>query len=1174
MRAEKWDNVFVIGQCNIPPADGFVLEKISNKRAVLFGGIVQDDKTEAIASNDMYLLNIDISLSTVFWQCIKKPEAIDQWPVGRYNHAGAIIVTKFECPLLVICGGMNNDDDTLDDCWIFDTAQRTWQKIGGIDHSFSQRWAHSLSVFTLSPRCFWIIIVGGAFVSRKKVTAVTDELVLYPFITVTKSLVFDKEKIMVKNIPVDLSNNWQYQNTYFQQLQQGRLHWLEYQKQKEEVQVLPSSTAQKWEGHKLAECKKLLKQQELETQAIKQQLRNEQDHSRHLSIKIEKKETEHYLQLQEKEQKYHQLQEIKAEKELEIQRICFQLQEKLEREKAAKDLEIQNYHHRLQEKEQEMQEYYHHFDQLKGKEAEIQRCHFQLEEQEREKAKADQKIQKYLQQLQEKEKEIQNYINQLQEYCDQLLEKEREKAEKDKKIQKCQYQLQEKEKTDALSKQEIQKCHEQLEEKEQENLKKEKEIQESEREKTETKQKHSQQLSEKETEIQRCHQHLRKKEAETEQYRHQLKENEKKYIQQLRQKDKELSEKQQYHHLQLQENEAKMKQRIQNFDHELQKLKKELEDKEKEAQRLNQLLLKEQEEKDKKIQQLLQQIQQHKHQLQENDSMIQVQKEKAEEKVQGIKLLHSSQTMFDEYKEQVPIVPSKQKEQLDTKAAESVTKTEDKLKGVHVADKKSFLIHGGSDPSVKWEEYGIRITIPQGAVLPSDTVQVTITTLVGGDFIFPEDTELVSAVYAISLSKPFLEPVKLEIQHCVSIKIPAHGNYLSFFTTTNNLPPYNFNTVDGGEFSVGNRYGSINTANFSKWSIVMERRRRTRVHPYRIEKSSHKKEHKSLSVSSSSQSSTNLEESSMLLDIEELPVIPLSPNRTIDTSEQNQLMTHILVEDELPVKLYSGQVIYEVIIAGREWLMRFLLCQDLKALIEHIKKEFKSSKEYMEIYFQFKDYDGYIELCFNDKKCSKGWSVRPYQKPSKVSQNVIDDYGSMFPPRFPKCVFTITATPGKDADKELNYPITTQGIKSDIKEINIVLTMGDFQQKPTGTIASPPAGPSSPTEERKLKLAGKVLRDNFDTLSEILAAPSNLSAVIMSLYAKELITDAISTECMNTGRPVQDRCASLLFALKSTVATQTQAMSTLMEVLKEKEAFKDIAEKMDLQMSLNLYTTH
>ena len=48
----------------------------------------------------------------------------------------------------------------------------------------------------------------------------------------------------------------------------------------------------------------------------------------------------------------------------------------------------------------------------------------------------------------------------------------------------------------------------------------------------------------------------------------------------------------------------------------------------------------------------------------------------------------------------------------------------------------------------------------------------------------------------------------------------------------------------------------------------------------------------------------------------------------------------------------------------------------------------------------------------------------------------------MSPPQFPKCLFTIRATPGEDTVKELNYPITMHGIKSDIEGINIVLTMG------------------------------------------------------------------------------------------------------------------------------------
>ena len=37
---------------------------------------------------------------------------------------------------------------------------------------------------------------------------------------------------------------------------------------------------------------------------------------------------------------------------------------------------------------------------------------------------------------------------------------------------------------------------------------------------------------------------------------------------------------------------------------------------------------------------------------------------------------------------------------------------------------------------------------------------------------------------------------------------------------------------------------------------------------------------------------------------------------------------------------------------------------------------------------------------------------------------------------------TITATPGNDTVKELNCPVTLRGIKSDINQFNIVLTMG------------------------------------------------------------------------------------------------------------------------------------
>ena len=156
--------------------------------------------------------------------------------------------------------------------------------------------------------------------------------------------------------------------------------------------------------------------------------------------------------------------------------------------------------------------------------------------------------------------------------------------------------------------------------------------------------------------------------------------------------------------------------------------------------------------------------------------------------------------------------------------------TAEKFEDFCVAGKELFLVQNNSHKVytlLNWEEYGLRITIPHEAVPLYDTVEVAITALVGGEFILPEDTELVSAVYAISVSKPLLKPVQLEIQHCVSIEEPADSNYLSFATAPSDEASCEFQLVkEAGEFSIGSRYGSLYITDFSLWSIIKKKLRR------------------------------------------------------------------------------------------------------------------------------------------------------------------------------------------------------------------------------------------------------------------------------------------------------------------------------------------------------------
>ena len=123
---------------------------------------------------------------------------------------------------------------------------------------------------------------------------------------------------------------------------------------------------------------------------------------------------------------------------------------------------------------------------------------------------------------------------------------------------------------------------------------------------------------------------------------------------------------------------------------------------------------------------------------------------------------------------------------------------------------------------MNWERYGLRIGVSEGSLLSEETAEAAVVALVGGNFVFPDNTVVVSAVYAVSLSRPLFKPLRLEIQHCVHITRRAQTKYIKFAIAPVDTPslPYQFSIVEGGEFSAGEWYGSINREKFCLVSIV------------------------------------------------------------------------------------------------------------------------------------------------------------------------------------------------------------------------------------------------------------------------------------------------------------------------------------------------------------------
>ena len=165
----------------------------------------------------------------------------------------------------------------------------------------------------------------------------------------------------------------------------------------------------------------------------------------------------------------------------------------------------------------------------------------------------------------------------------------------------------------------------------------------------------------------------------------------------------------------------------------------------------------------------------------------------------------------------------------------------DGLSDSHIAGKKLFLVQGDKPQLMDWEEYGLRISVPEGSLSSSETTEIAVIALVGGhfkyvllislffypslasSFRFPKNTQLVSAVYAISASH-LLKSLKLEVQHCINLSDPSLCKYLKFAVApvhTSSLP-YQFRIVEGGEFPANSRYGSIERSKFCLLGIVGE----------------------------------------------------------------------------------------------------------------------------------------------------------------------------------------------------------------------------------------------------------------------------------------------------------------------------------------------------------------
>ena len=53
----------------------------------------------------------------------------DPWPVGRVAHAACCLGFGSQHPHLLVTGGLDNDNNTLGDAWLFDVTNKRWMQV-------------------------------------------------------------------------------------------------------------------------------------------------------------------------------------------------------------------------------------------------------------------------------------------------------------------------------------------------------------------------------------------------------------------------------------------------------------------------------------------------------------------------------------------------------------------------------------------------------------------------------------------------------------------------------------------------------------------------------------------------------------------------------------------------------------------------------------------------------------------------------------------------------------------------------------------------------------------------------------------------------------------------------------------------------------------------------------
>ena len=135
---------------------------------------------------------------------------------------------------------------------------------------------------------------------------------------------------------------------------------------------------------------------------------------------------------------------------------------------------------------------------------------------------------------------------------------------------------------------------------------------------------------------------------------------------------------------------------------------------------------------------------------------------------------------------------------------------------MEVFGETSLEVVGDKPQILAWPGYGFYLEVPDGSLNPGVTASIAVKAILTGQFVLPEDRQLISAIYWISSSQVFLKEVAVNIQHCAVIRSKEECTKFKFIIAkcSQKELPYRFK-VREGVFNPHIQYATIKLKQFS-----------------------------------------------------------------------------------------------------------------------------------------------------------------------------------------------------------------------------------------------------------------------------------------------------------------------------------------------------------------------